>query len=167
MRRITLLAAAALILVALQPATAQQQGYGRPRDGRGPGGDRSAVPRLEAGAEELDLSAEQSAKWKATIEEHFKTRETTRKQMEELRAEFNRLAETENPDLERLGEIALNLHRGMRDSRPDRQRLVTELKGILTPEQQDRFDTLLASRQYGGPRERPVRRDQPTSEPDR
>lgn len=167
MRKITLLVAAGLVLLALQPSTAQQQGYGRPRDGRGPGGDRSAVPRLEAVAEELDLSAEQSAKWKATIEEHFESREATRKKMEELRVEFNRLAETENPDLERLGEIALTLHRGMRYSRPDRQHLITELKGILTEEQQERFDSLLASRQFGRPRERPIRRDQPGREPDR
>jgi Spy/CpxP family protein refolding chaperone len=166
MRKITLLVAAGLILVTLQPLTAQQQGYGRPRDGRGPG-DRSAVPRLEALAEELDLSEEQSAKWTATIDEHFKTREATRKQMEDLRTEFNRLAETENPDLERLGEIALTLHREARDNRPERQRLVAELKGILTPEQQEHFDSLVASRQFGRSRERPTRRDQPTGEPDR
>jgi Spy/CpxP family protein refolding chaperone len=167
MRKITLLVAIGLILATLQPLTAQQQGYGGPRDGRGPDAERSAVPRLEAVAEELDLSAEQSAKWKTTIDEHFRTRETTRKQMEDLRTEFNRLAETENPDLERLGEIALTLHREARDNRPDRQRLVTELKGILTPEQQERFDSLVASRQFARPRERPVRRDQPTREPDR
>jgi len=166
MRKITLLAAAALILVALRPVTAQSQGFARPRDGRGPGGERTGAARLEALAEELDLSEEQAAKWQATIDEHFQSREATHKQIADLREEFNRLAETENPDLERLGEIALILHREVRDTRPLRQQLVTELKEILTPEQMELFDTLVASRQYPRSRERPMRQERPTSEPD-
>ncbi|MGB3565185.1 MAG: Spy/CpxP family protein refolding chaperone [Thermoanaerobaculia bacterium] len=166
MRKITLLAAAALMLVALRPLTAQQQGFGRTRDGRGPDGERPGAARLETLAKELDLSEEQSAKWQATIDGHFQSREAKHKQMADLRKEFNELAETEEPNLERLGEIALILHREVRDTRPDRQKLVNELKVILTPEQVERFDSLVASRQFAGPRERPVRREQPTREPD-
>jgi Spy/CpxP family protein refolding chaperone len=165
MRKISLLAAAALILVSLPPVTAQSQGFARPRDGRGPGGERTGAARLETLAEELDLSEEQSAKWQKTIDEHFQSREATHKQIADLREEFNRLAETEDPDLERLGEIALILHREVQDTRPLRQQLVSELKGILTPEQLERFDSLLASRQFPRSRERPMRREPPTREP--
>jgi len=166
MRKITLLAAATLMLVALRPLTAQPQGFDRPRDGRGPDGERPGAARLETFAEELDLSEEQSAKWQATIDEHFQSREATRKQIADLREEFNSLAETEDPDLERLGEIALILHREARATHPQRQQLVTELKGILTPEQVERFDSLVASRQFARPRDRSMRRERPTSEPD-
>ena len=165
MRKITLLVAAVLVLVALGPLTAQQQGFGKNRDARGPGGERPGAGRLESVAQELDLSDEQSAKWQATIDEHFQSREATRKQMGELREEFNRLAETENPDLERLGEIALTLHREVRNTRPDRQQLITDLKAILTPEQVEQFDSLVASRQFAGPRERPMRRERPGQDP--
>lgn len=166
MRKITLLAAAALILVSLPPVTAQSQGFARPRDGRGPGGERTGAARLETLAEELDLSEEQAAKWQQTIDKHFQSREAAHKQITDLRKEFNRLAETENPDLERLGEIALILHREVQDTRPQRQQLVSELKAILTPEQLELFDSIVASRRSSRPGERPMRREQPTREPD-
>ena len=166
MRKIFLISAAALMLLPICPLTAQQQGFGRPRDGRGFDGERTGAARLESLAEELDLNEEQSAQWQATIDGHFQSREAARKQIADLREEFNRLAETEDPDLKRLGEIALILHREARVTRPERQQLVTELKGILTPEQLERFDSLVASRQFARPRERPVRRERPTGEPD-
>lgn len=166
MRKITLLAAAALILVSLPPVTAQSQGFARPRDGRGPGGERTGAARLETLAEELDLSEEQAAKWQQTIDEHFQSREAAHKQIADLREEFNRLAETENPDLERLGEIALILHREVQDTRPQRQQLVSELKAILTPEQLELFDSMVASHRSSRPGERPMRRERPTREPD-
>ena len=167
MRKITLLVAAGLLLVAIRPLIAQAQDFARPRDGRGPDAQRGGAARLEVLAEELGLSEEQSAKWQATIDQHIQSREAIRKQMAELRQEFNRLAATENPDLERLGEIALTLHREARVTQPDRQLLLTELKAILTPEQLEQFDSLPASRQLGRSGERPMRRQRPTREPDR
>lgn len=167
MRKITLLVAAGLLLVAIRPLIAQPQDFARPRDGRGPDAQRWGAARLEHLGAELDLSEEQSAKWQETIDQHIQSREATRKQIAELRQEFNRLAETESPDLERLGEIALTLHREARDTQPDRQLLLTELKAILTPEQLEKFDSLLASRQFARPRQGPMGRERPTREPDR
>jgi Spy/CpxP family protein refolding chaperone len=167
MRKIFLILAAVIMAAPICPLTAQQQGFGRgPGDGRGPGVERGGAPRLETIAKDLDLTEEQAAKWQATIDNHFQSIEATRKQMADLREEFNRLADTEKPDLERLGEIALTLHREVRDSNPQRQQLITELKGMLTPEQVERFDTLVASRQFSRPQERPVRRERPAGEPD-
>lgn len=166
MRKFPFLAAAVPLLLAVCPLSAQAPGLGGPDVGRRPAFDRGGTARLEAIVEELELSEEQSAKWQTTIDKHIEYRETTRRQIADLRQELNTLLESEDPNLERLGKIVLTLHRETRDARPQRQQLISELKQILTPEQVERFDSLIASRQFAQPRPRAMQGKRPAREPD-
>ena len=108
--------------------------------------------------EYLELSEAQTAEWEAITTEH---REATRARWEsiaQLRDQFRSLADQDNPNLEQVGQVALDLHREMETARASRGVVFDELSEILTPEQAERFEALKAAREFSGDRERRGRR---------
>lgn len=145
---------AILLLVSLAATTAWAQPADQaifPGDER-PGRGRAQGERLNRMVEYLDLSESQAAQWHAIAEEHISGLRTRQDRMESLKAEFRSLADQENPNLEQLGQIALDLHREMETARSSRGELHEELGQILTPEQTERFEALIAAREFSGPR---------------
>ena len=131
------------------PLVAQPGGPG-PRGGHLEEGG----PRIEKLAELLDLTADQTEQWQALMETR---RETARAQGEELRAtqeQIRELASTENPELEQLGRLTLDLHRGMEAMKGLREGFDEELATILTPEQREKLELLREARRAFDPEKR-------------
>ena len=127
--------------------------------------DSMAQQRLEKVAEYLELSEDQSLQWQVTIDEHRQARQTARDRVNDWREEFRQLAKAEEPDLTRLGEVALAIHREVDDQGSSRDQLKAELTKILTPEQADKFDALMAAREVGQQGTRGRRRRGPGQAP--
>ena len=136
-----------------QPPDAFYPGDERPRH------DRWQGDRMARIAEYLELSESQAAEWQATTEQHLEAVQSQRSRIESLRDEFRRLADQTNPNLEHLGQIALDLHREAETVRSSRGQLKSEFETILTPEQAERFEALAAAREIAGPGGRHGRRD--------
>lgn len=108
--------------------------------------------RLERMTEYLELSDAQATEWQAIGEQHTEARVAHRERVGALREQFRQLAEHDNPDLEQVGQIALDLHREMETARSSRGELIQELEQILTPEQAERLAALRAAREMSGER---------------
>lgn len=125
-----------------------------PGDGpREPG--RWHAQRMERMVEYLELSESQTLEWQAILDAH-RTAAPDRQQTEEMveawQEEFRTLADQAEPDLERLGQLALDIHRSRESRSLSRERLFTELRSVLTPEQSDKLDALQAARELSHPR---------------
>jgi len=108
--------------------------------------------RLDKMTEFLELSDAQAAEWQAITSQHTEAMRARWEQVGTLREEFSELADQDAPDLEELGQIALDLHREMKTARASRGDLMLELEEILTPEQAERLATLKAARELAGGR---------------
>jgi Spy/CpxP family protein refolding chaperone len=114
--------------------------------------DRWQGDRLEKMAEYLELSDAQIAEWQAITGQHSQTIRARWGQIGTLREEFAELADSHDPNLEQLGQIALDLHQEMKKARAARGELVTSLEETLTVEQAERFAALQAARELAGNR---------------
>lgn len=113
--------------------------------------------RMARMVEYLELSESQTAEWRAILRSHSATapdRLEVFKSADTWREEFRVLAAEENPDLEQLGQLALDIHRAHEFVRTSRQQLVSELQTILTPEQAEKLEALEAARDFSAPRGR-------------
>jgi len=130
------------------PDFADFPGDERPQWGRWQG------KRFDRMAEYLELSESQASEWQTLVDEHTETGRARWERIGTLREEFRRLADTVDPDLDQLGQIALDMHREMETARSSQGQLLGELEAVLTPEQADRFEALKAAREFAGPRHR-------------
>jgi len=113
--------------------------------------------RLERMVEILDLSESQASEWQALVESRAQSpsdRGAMEAQLESWQLEFDQLAQQEDPDLERLGQLALEMHRAHAARRSSRDQLIEELQAILTPEQLEKLEALRLAREFAGPRGR-------------
>lgn len=118
---------------------------GRPRH-------RAFEQRFEAIAEYLELSEEQAVQCQALFQQHRDEAQMRHQRAAELRQEFRELAAATNPDLEKLGGVALEMHRQMESLRGSKEQLVADVEALLTPEQVEKFEAFLAARDVVGPR---------------
>ena len=180
MKRLTTLVALITLLAISGPVAAQnnelgfearKERFGPGQYGERPGGsqrDRESMVqrRFEQMAEYLELTDEQTLQWKATLDDHLLGRQNTREQVDAWRQEFRQLAKAEQPDLRRLGEIALAIHREVELQSSSRDQLLIDLKKILTDEQVEKLDERLASRRAEKSGNRGQRRRGPGRSPD-
>lgn len=127
-------------------------------DDLGPGRDherqaRFAERRLEVIEEYLDLSEAQAYEWESLAATQ---REARRAEWDSLRSDHQALRElldSGTTDATRLGEMVLDLHARQLELRAQHESDLEALKQILTPEQAERFEALVAAHQMrpGGP----------------
>lgn len=122
-------------------------------------------------AEELGLTGEQQASWKALQEQHRSEMEPLRKEGGELREKLRAAVEAENPDPQAVGAATLALEQHRRTVEAARKVFRERLDGVLTPEQQTKLDVLKAQRRERrgaeglGRRGGPGRKPAPEAEP--
>lgn len=157
-------------------AVAALAGWAQPPDSPSFGGaegdsfERWQEGRLVRMIEYLELSESQTIEWQAIVDRHTETapdRGEMFKSVGAWREEFRVLAADDNPDLERLGQLALDIHRAHESIRGSREQFHTELQTVLTPEQADKLEALEAARDFSGRRGRKAprhRRSSPDSD---
>ena len=148
MRIPTILSAALLAAGFGTTAIAQPPDFAVYPEDEAPGHGRFREDHLSRVADYLDLSEAQATEWEAITAEHRQIARERRERIAQLRNEFRSLADQDNPDLGQIGRVALDLHREMESARASRGEVFEELKEILTPEQTDRFEALMAAREF-------------------
>jgi len=132
--------------------------------------DRGGGQRLERLVEFLDLSDAQRLEIEEIMGEQRTARrathETLRADGEALRA----LIESERPDPTLVGEQVIAMHVARKTMRQQGEADLDKIRSVLTPEQAERFDTLMEAREMGRDRDhrqRPGRRGPRGSGPGR
>ncbi len=115
-------------------------------------GDWNHSRRLERITQYLELDAIQTEQWLQIIDDQQNRRTSRRDQIMELRARFKEIADQSSPDLEVLGQIALDIYTELEASRLERDQVTSDLDSILTAEQRERFEALQAARDFSGPK---------------
>ena len=119
--------------------------------------ERLQEDRMVRMIEYLELSESQTIEWQAIADRHTETapdRGEMFKSIGTWREEFRVLAADDNPDLERLGQLALDIHTAHESLRASREQFHTELQTVLTPEQADKLEALEAAKEFSGRRGR-------------
>ena len=158
MRIRTILTAALVGAIAATPAIAQPPDFAVYPGEDVPGHGRLREDRMAKMVEYLELSDSQTVEWEAITNQHQEVTRARWERVGQLREQFRSLADQDNPNLEQVGQVALELHREMESARASRGEVFTELRQILTPEQAERFDALKAAREFSGDRGRRGRR---------
>jgi Spy/CpxP family protein refolding chaperone len=140
-----------------------------PEHGRGPGGRDGK--HLHWLAEELGLTDEQEANWKALAEQNRTEMEPLRQEGRELREKLRAAVEAENPDPQTVGAATLALEQHRKAVGAAHKAFRERLNATLTPEQKTKLEALKAQRhERRGPdgfgrRGTPGRKPGPTPEP--
>ena len=158
MRNRSTLSIALLAAMLCIPAIAQPPDFAVYPGEETPGHGRFREDRLARMVEYLELSDAQATEWEAIAARHQETARARFEHIGKLRNEFRSLAEQDNPNLEQVGQIALELHREMETARSSRGEVFEELQEILTPEQAERLQALKAAREFSEERGRRGRR---------
>ncbi|MDH3520863.1 MAG: Spy/CpxP family protein refolding chaperone [Myxococcales bacterium] len=150
MRRILVLLAVGTLLLAspsqAQEDTAPEAAGGavqrqQPPPRAGAGGARSHAQRAENFRgrllQDIELSADQSAHMDEIVAAHVKSLETQQQKMNELREQMREARQA--GDAERVRKHADEL-RELRKESPDQFRWISEMRLVLTPDQQKQFD---------------------------
>jgi len=118
---------------------------------KGPGGRDGR--HLQWLADELGLTDEQEANWKALHEQNRAEREPLRKEGRELREKLRAAVEAQNPDPQAVGAATLALEQHRKAVEAAHKAFRERLNGLLTPEQKTKLEALKAShrRGRGGP----------------
>lgn len=123
--------------------------------------ERWQESRMDRMVEYLELSESQVAQWQSILESRASAVPDRQEVAENLAAwqeEFRTLANQENPDLEQLGQIALDIHRAHESRRDSRNQLLSDLQTVLTPEQSEKLEALRAAKEFAAPHGRQGRR---------
>lgn len=122
---------------------------------RGPEHDRAdgwePAWRFEKMANYLELDEQQAEQWMGIVEHHFQQAASHRDAIAELRSDFRQHAEMDDPDLDTLGRIALDIYTEMEATRVEREQMQSDLESILTPAQLHRFEAFRTAREFSGP----------------
>lgn len=146
-----------LVAVAATASWAQPPEFTAFGSDEGPRSERWQERRMSHVSEYLELSESQAAEWQAILDQHLEgapDRQQVFKSIADRREEFRILAAEESPDLELLGQLALEIHRAHESLRASREQLDDELQRILTPEQSEKLEALEAARDISGHRGR-------------
>lgn len=143
---IALLVGFAAFALSAQPL---ERGFDHPRSG-----DWDQTSRFERVAQFLELDADQAERWLQVVENEQSRSVLRRDEIIDLRSQFRDEAERDAPNLETLGQVALEIYNELEASRLDHEQMKTELESILTLEQLDRFEALQAARGFSGPKHR-------------
>jgi Spy/CpxP family protein refolding chaperone len=109
------------------------------------------MERAEGMARFLGLSEEQKAQVGKLREGQRAKHEALREKLEKNREQLQQALESVNPDPVVVGELAIEGHRLREEGRALRGAQDKEVRALLTPEQQARFDAMKALREDGGP----------------
>ncbi len=151
--------------VALAAASAALAG---PDAGKRPGRDGRHLQLL---ADELGLTDEQEANWKALREQNRAEMEPLRNEGRELREKLRAAVEAENPDPQAVGAATLALEQHRKAVEEAHKAFRERLNGLLTPEQKTKLEALKAQRRERrgpdgfGRRGGPGRKPAPQAEP--
>ncbi len=140
MRRVTAIAAAAVISLGVSLAVAQPGGNG----GRGPGGFMAGrMARL------LNLSDDQKAAFQKALDAQRPQFQALHQQLRDNRSKLQELLQGESPDPAAVGQLVIQGHALMTQAKALRDQSNQTLRGLLTPDQQAKFDALQSLRQGG------------------
>ena len=117
-------------------------------------GDRERGPRgFERPARYLDLSEQQKEAFRQIREKQQPQVEALHRKMHENRQQLHQALEGANPEPVAIGELAIEGHRLQGQMRALREDADKQLRALLAPEQQVKFDAMKALRRDGGPME--------------
>ena len=123
----------------------------QPPASEGPGGVRPRMGRAEGMARFLDLNEAQKEQVRKLMEGRRAEHEALRDEVETNAEQLKKALEGANPDPVAVGELAIEGHRLRAQGRALREAQDKAVRGVLTPEQQSRFDAMKALRHEGGP----------------
>ena len=150
MKRQTLALLVVLGLVAPGIAVAQPDGpFGADawRDSDRP--TRSTERRLEAIAEYLELSEAQAYEWETMAAARHQTRRTAWDDVRSGHEALREMLESGPVDASLVGQTVIDLHAQQQALRDAHEADIEAFKQILTPDQEERFDALMAARALG------------------
>ena len=117
----------------------------------GPGGAGPRMGRADGMARFLGLSEAQKEQVRKLMEGRRAEHEALRGEVETNSAQLKKALEGANPDPVAVGELTIERHRLRAQGRALREAQDKAVRGILTPEQQARFDAMKALRHEGRP----------------
>lgn len=119
-----------------QPAPGQGGWGGRPGGPGGPGGMMGRAARV------LQLTDEQKAAFRKTMEQQRPQMQALHQQMSENRTKLKELLDGGNPDPAAVGKLVIQEHQLREQGKAQREQAQQALRALLTPEQQAKFDVL-------------------------
>ena len=122
----------------------------QPPGPEGQGGARAGWGRTSGMARFLGLDEAQKEQVKTLLESRRADHQALWAQVRKNREQMKAALESANPDPVAVGELAIEGHRLREQGRALREAQDKALRGILTPEQQVRFDAMKALRGEGG-----------------
>ena len=135
--------------------------------GEGPGGregmERGQAQRIERLIEFLELSDAQTLEIEEIMSQQREARKASFQTMRADGEALRTLIDSENPDATLVGQKVLAMHAARKASRAQGEADLERIRGVLTPEQAERFDVLMEAREMRGERgerHRPGRRGQ-------
>ena len=117
----------------------------------GPGGMGPRMGRAEGMARFLGLSEAQKVEVRKLMEGRRAEHEALREQLETNSERLEKALESASPEPVVVGELAIEGHRLREQGRAFREAQDKAVRGILTSEQQTKFDAMKALRDEGGP----------------
>lgn len=117
----------------------------------GPFASHWQTERWQRVAEYLKLAPDQQSEWQRLLQSHRDQVAARWQRLGDLRVQFRGLAAESSPDLEQLGQVALDIHREMEIARSADEDLTAALESVLTPEQLESFMSLRAARRLMRP----------------
>ena len=131
-------------------AVAQPAGFEPPgRDGFGPGDERHHERRLEAMTEYLDLTEAQVYEWETLAESQRESRGASFDALRDGHEAVQELLDSEAPDATRVGQLVIDLHEQRLSIHAQRESDLEALKQILTPDQVEKLDAMMAAKEFG------------------
>jgi Spy/CpxP family protein refolding chaperone len=146
MRNVSLAIMGTVLTLALAGSASAQ-----PPPPEGPEGAGPRRGRAEGMARYLGLSEAQKEQVRKLMEGRRAEHEALREQIEANSEQLRKALEVANPDPAGVGELAIEGHRLREQGRALREAQDKAVRGILTAEQQARFDAMKALRDEGGP----------------
>jgi len=140
-------AAAALLLLAWSSTAAtpaERRGPG------GPGGHGPGVQMLERAGRALQLTEQQQQQAHQLFESRRAEMDALHAQMRGAHERFEAALEAKSPDVNRVGQIAIEQHRLRQKGQALHEELSKAFQALLTPEQQQKFELLKAMREGDG-----------------
>ena len=157
MTRTATLTALTAFLLLTGIAVSQPAGFdSSDRGGFGPRDDRHER-RLETMTEYLDLTEAQTYEWETLSASQRESRGASFDALRDGQEALQEILESGAPDATRVGEIVIDLHNQRRSIQAQREADLESLKQILTPDQVEKLDAMMAAKEFGrerGPRGR-------------
>jgi Spy/CpxP family protein refolding chaperone len=142
---------AVLGTAALALATGAVAASAQPPGLDGPGGMGPRMGRAEGMARYLGLSETQKEQVRKLMEGRRAEHQALREQLGANSEQLEKALESASPEPVVVGDLAIEGHRLREQGRALREAQDKAVRGILTPEQQTKFDAMKALRDEGGP----------------